>query len=130
MSGIFITFSRSVDLNLRSSFPLLILALTFFALSLAVSSSASRQPSSASWFQRNGNATESAIDFTINDLLLGSQDPIFWFLVPVFGLVSLGLCVVINYAALGLTWILCIPYNLLTARPAWAKHEDARSVIV
>lgn len=119
-----------MHLCLKSSLPLLIVALTFFALSLAVSSSAPLKPSSTGWFHWGGNATESAIDFTKNDLLLGSRDPIFWFLVPLFGLVSVGLCVVINYAALGITWILYIPYDLLTPRPAWAKHDDGRSVAV
>lgn len=122
------TFSESMHLCLKSSLPLLIIALTFFALSLAGSSSAPPKPPSAGWFHWGGNATESAIDFTKNDLLLGSRDPIFWFLVPLFGLVSTGVCVVINYMALGITWILYIPYDLLTARPAWAKHDDGRSV--
>lgn len=117
-------------LCLKSSLPLLILALTVFALSLAVSSSTQSKPPSASWLHWRGNATESAIDFTKNDLLLGSQDPIFWFLVPLFGLVSVGLCVVINYMVLGITWILCITYDLFTTRPAWAKHDDGRSVAV
>ena len=128
--GIFVTFSESMHLCLKSSLPLLIIALTFFALSLAVSNSASPKPPSAGWFHWRGNATESAIDFTKNDLLLGSQDPIFWFLVPLFGLVSAGLCVVINYTALGITWILYIPYDLFTSRPAWAKHDEGRSVAV
>lgn len=125
-TGIFVTFSESMHVCLKSSLPLLIIALTFFALSLAVSSSAPPKPPSAGWFHWRGNATESAIDFTKNDLLLGSQDPIFWFLVPLFGLVSAGLCVAINYTALGVTWILYISYDLLTTRPAWVKHDDGR----
>ena len=118
-----------MDLCLRSSLPLLLLALTIFAMSLAISTSASHQPAPTSWLNWRRNATESAIDFTKNDLLLGSQDAIFWFLVPLFGVVSAGLCVVINYVALSITWLLYIPYNLLTVRPAWAKHEDGKLVI-
>lgn len=97
-------------------------------MSLSVSGSAHPQPRSAGWLPWRGNASESAVDFTKNDLLLGSRDPIFWFLVPLFGLISAGLCVVINYTALGATRILCIPFDLLSARPAWVKHEDGRSV--
>lgn len=120
------TFSKSMHLCLRCSLPLLILVLSFLALSLAASSSSSPNPSSSGWFNWKSNATESAVDFTKNDLLLGSQDPIFWFLVPLFGLVSVGICVVINYVALGVTWLLSIPYGLLTARPSWHKIEEAK----
>lgn len=97
-------------------------------MSLAISNSAPVESRAPGFFHWRGNATESAIDFTKNDLLLGSQDPFFWFLVPLCGLVSAGLCVVMNYVALGVTWLFYIPYNLLTARPAWAKHEDGRFV--
>lgn len=122
----FITFSESIDLCLRSSLPLLLLALTFLATSLAMANSSPRGTNSGSPFVWGGNATESAIDFTKNDLLLGSQDPLFWFLLPLFGLVSTGFCVVLNYVALGVTWILYIPYYLLTARPGGAKYEEGR----
>lgn len=95
-------------------------------MGLTVSSAASPRPVSPGWLGEGGNATESAIDFTKNDLLLGSQDPIFWFLVPLFGLISVGICVGVNYATLGLTNLFYLPYNLLTARPAWMKVEDVR----
>ena len=117
-----------MDLCLRSSLPLLLLALTFLAMSLAASSSAPPQPNSTVFFHWQVNATESAVDFTKNDLLLGSQDPSFWFLVPLFGLVSAGFCVVLNYVALGATWLFYLPYNLLAAKPTWAKLEDGRFV--
>lgn len=91
-----------------------------------MSNSSSRGTNSASLFPWGGNATESAIDFTKNDLLLGSQDTLFWFLLPLFGLLSTGFCVILNYIALGATWILYVPYYLLTARPGGAKHEEGR----
>lgn len=125
-SGIFITFAESLDLCLRSSLPLLIVALTFFAISLTISSSAPAKPTSTGWFGWGGNATETVIDFTKNDLLLGSRDPIFWFLIPLFGLISIGACVSINYAALGLTNLFYLSYDFLTARPAWVRVEDVR----
>lgn len=96
---------------------------------MTISSAAPPSPASKGLFGLGGNATESAIDFTKNDLLLGSQDPIFWFLVPLFGLISVGVCVAINYATLGLTNIFYLPYNYLTARPAWVRVEDVRYVI-
>ena len=120
------TFAESLDLCLRSSIPILILALTFFAISLTISSTAPAKPASTGFFGWGVNATESAIDFTKNDLLLGSQDSIFWFLVPLFGLISVGACVGINYAALGLTSLFDLPYSYLTARPAWVRIEDVK----
>ena len=103
---------------------MLLLALTL--LGLTISSAAPPSPASTGWLGWGGNATESAIDFTKNDLLLGSQDPIFLLLVPLFGLMSVGICVGVNYAALGLTHIFYLPYNFLTARPAWVRVEDVR----
>lgn len=95
-------------------------------MGLTISSAAPPRPVSTGWLGEGVNATESAIDFTKNDLLLGSQDPIFWFLVPLFGLISVGICVGVNYATLGLTNLFYLPYNFLTARPAWVRVEDVR----
>ena len=122
----FITFAESLDLSLKSSFPVLILSLTFLAASLTISTTAPPKPASRGFLGWGGNATESITDFTQNDLLLGSRDPIFWFLVPLFGLMSVGVCVGVNYAALGLTNLFYLPYNYLTVRPAWVRVEDVR----
>jgi GPI inositol-deacylase len=104
-TGIFITFFESLDLCLRSSLPVLFSAMTLFSLSMANSSS-----SSGSMMPWGGNATETAIDYTKNDLLLGSSDPFFWYLVPLAGLIGAGACVLVNYAALGLIHILYLLY--------------------
>ena len=115
-----------MDLCLRKSLPLILLAMSFLAMSLSASSSAPSKPTSSGLFGWRGNATESAIDYTKNDLLLGSQDPFFWFLVPLFGLASAGICVVINYTALLVLHALCLLYSHVTARPAWLKNDDRR----
>lgn len=122
--GIFITFAESLDLCLKSSIPVLLLALTL--LGLTISSAALSRPSSTGWLGWGRNATESTIDFARNDLLLGSQDPIFLFLVPLFGLISVGICVGVNCASLALTNLFYLPYKYLTARPAWVRVEDVR----
>ena len=109
---------------LKTSLPVLLLALTL--LGLTISSAASPRTPSSGWLGSGGNATEYAIDFTRNDLLLGSQDPTFLFLVPLFGLISVGICVGVNYASLGLTTLFYLPYKFLTARPAWVRVEDVR----
>src|ERR1700723_365755 len=98
------SFSESLNQCLRSSLPVSFIALTFLAMSLArASQEPPRQP--GHWLTRSwsGNATEIIIDYTKNDLLLGSQDTFFWFLVPLFGVICIGICVAVNYLALGLT---------------------------
>ena len=123
-SGIFIPFAESLDLCLRSSLPLILLALSLLALSLAIHGAVPPEHASSGLFGWRGNATETPVDFTKNDLLLGSQDPIFWFLVPLFGLLSVGACVMVNYITLGVTHIFSLPYSYLTARPAWLRVEN------
>jgi hypothetical protein len=125
-SGYFMSFSESLDLCLRQSLPLVLLALTCLSVSLAQASSAPPQTTSSGFWGWGGNATESAVDFTKNDLLVGSQDPFFWFMVPLIGLVCVGACVIINYAALAFTHVFSILYGWLTARPAWLRNDDRR----
>jgi glycosylphosphatidylinositol deacylase len=125
-TGIFISFSESLDLCLRQSLPLVLLALTCLSVSLAQTSSQPPQPPSNAFWDWRGNGTENQIDFTKNDLLVGSQDPFFWFMVPLIGLVCVGVCVMINYAALGLTQGLSILYGWLSVKPAWLRNEDKR----
>ncbi|KAG0649288.1 GPI inositol-deacylase [Hyphodiscus hymeniophilus] len=125
-TGIFMSFSESLDLCLRQSLPLVLVALTCLSISFAQTSSSPRQPVSNGFWGWRGNATESQIDFTKNDLLVGSQDPFFWFMVPMIGLVCVGACVMINYAALAITQMLSILYGWLSIKPAWLRNDDRR----
>lgn len=120
-AGFFMTFSEAMDLCLRTSLPLLLLALIFLAMSLAMASSA---PPKHTLFHWRGNATETAIDYTKNDLLLGSQDPTFWFLVPLSGLLSAGICVLVNYAALSLTYFLSLLYSSFQSKIPWTQPPN------
>lgn len=120
------TFMEAMDLCLRTSLPLLFLALTFLGMSLAISSAATPIATSVGWFSWSTNATESAIDFTKNDLLLGSQDPVFWFLVPMCGLLSAGFCIMINYTALSVILLLQIPFQLLKGRVTGPRNDGSK----
>lgn len=124
ITGVFIPFAESLDLCLRTSLPMIMLALTFLALSLSIASTAPPESAHSIFSGWRGNATETPIDFTKNDLLLGSQDPIFWILVPLFCLISIGACVIVNYITLLLTYLFCLPFNYLTVRPSWLRVED------
>lgn len=115
-----------MDLCLRKSLPLLLLAMSFLAMSMGASNSVPSKPTSSGLFGWRGNATESSTDYTKNDLLLGSPDPFFWFLIPLFGLASAGICVIINYAALLVLHMLCFLYSLVTAKPSWLRNDDKR----
>ncbi|KIW25327.1 uncharacterized protein PV07_08514 [Cladophialophora immunda] len=115
-SGIFISFSESLDQSLRLPLPVLMLSMTFFATAFTTASSANIV--SSSYTQTNGTA----VDFTQNDLLLGSQDTFFWFLVPLAGLLSVGACVLVNYAVLGLLHFIVILSNFISQR--YLKADD------
>jgi hypothetical protein len=73
---------------------------------------------------RQSNATETAVDYAKNDLLIGLPDPFFWFLLPFFGTISVGLCIAINYAALTITHLFTLVYTKV--RTAAPKSDDGR----
>ncbi|PGH28732.1 GPI inositol-deacylase [[Emmonsia] crescens] len=128
-TGVFIPFSEALDLCLRFSLPVLFVILTFVATSLATSNSGMDNTEEVLTDWRL-NSTESVIDFTRNDLLLGSQDTFFWFLIPLFGLISIGLCVVVNYVVMALIYALSTIRRVLISRRGYIKHDDPRPVAI
>ena len=114
-----------MDLSLRRSLPMLLAALSLIAISLASVSDHAR-PATAGPLSWATNTNTTAMDFTKNDTLLGSQDPFFWFLIPLFGIVSAGVCALVNYAALTVIHVLYLFYSFLTAKPAWIRTDDRR----
>ena len=119
-TGTFITFSESLDQSLRKALPVLLLSMTFFATAF----SSSRYSDFA--VQGPSNGTETAVDYTQNDLLLGSQDSFFWFLVPLAGLISIGGCVILNYLALMIVYAFSTVHTLLTPKSGSAGSDDAK----
>ncbi|KAH8705927.1 putative GPI maturation protein [Talaromyces proteolyticus] len=120
-TGYFITFMESLNLCLRSSLPVLLGVLSLLASSLA---STRRLPPSDDPFNWRKNSTESVVDFTKYDLLLGAQDAFFWFLVPLFGLISIGLCVAINYVSLLILTLLSSAYGMLRTKTGYIRRDD------
>ncbi|KAB8234091.1 GPI inositol-deacylase [Aspergillus alliaceus] len=120
-TGYFITFAEGLDSALRSSLPILLLAMSLLASSLATST---KLPPTDDPFHWRTNSTESPIDFTKNDLLLGSQDAFFWFLVPVFGLISVGVCLMINYVTLALLFLLTTIYGFLRSKSGYIRRDE------
>ncbi|KAF2479566.1 PGAP1-like protein-domain-containing protein [Neohortaea acidophila] len=118
-TGVFMSFSHSMDQCLRTSLPTIFTALTFLGVAF---SKASKGPWTANWLNSATSSTaEHAIDFTTNDLLLGNSDPFFWFLVPLFGLISVGICIAVNYIALTLLHLFAIAYSLIHR---WTSRSD------
>ena len=123
-TGVFVSFSEGLDMCLRQSIPLMLAALTMLSLSTANSA----QTGNASfWHWRNSTTT--AIDFHQNDLLVGTQDPFFWFLIPLIGVVCIGVCTMMNYFTLAVTQILSMAVSLLSFRPGWIRNDDRRKTM-
>lgn len=125
MLGIFISFSESLNQCLYRSIPAVFLAFSGVALFLTGPAQSLVTESSKNWPPpRQSNATESLADYTKNDLLIGNPDPFFWFLLPFFGIISIGLCIAINYAALAITHLFTLIYTKLRAPPQ--KNDSNR----
>ncbi|KAJ5760029.1 hypothetical protein N7520_007185 [Penicillium odoratum] len=120
-TGYFIPFNDGLDKALRSSLPLLLVAMSLLASSLATSKAL---PQSDDPFHWRTNSTETPVDFTKNDLLLGSQDAFFWFLVPIFGVMSVGVCLLVNYVALFLVNIFSLMYGAVNSKSGYIRRED------
>ena len=117
-TGVFMTFSQSMDQCLRTSLPTIFTALTFLCVAL---SKAARGPWARNWLSTASGSEDNPIDFTSNDLLLGTADPFFWFLVPLFGLISVGICIAVNYAVLIVTSIFAFIYAQVQT---WTSRTD------
>jgi len=120
-SGAFISFSESLDQSLRLPLPILLLSMTFFATAFTTASSTNI--GATHYLHNNGTA----INFAQNDLLLGSQDTFFWFLVPLAGLLSIGACVLLNYLVLGLLHFLVLISSLVSQR--YVKVDDSEKAV-
>ncbi|TGJ80396.1 hypothetical protein E0Z10_g8368 [Xylaria hypoxylon] len=104
-TGTFISFSESLGNCLRRSLPMLLLSMTFLSLSIGQSGSMDHGAILPWW------SSTSTMDFAQNGLLVGTTDPFFWFLIPMIGIVCVGVCVVLHYIALALISLLSILYG-------------------
>lgn len=124
-TGIFMSFSEGMDQCIRTSLPVLFMALTFLSLSFA---KASHSMLGEELLGHQQNATESPKSFTKNELLLGSHDPFFWFLIPLFGLICVGVCIAANYVVLALTQIFTVIYSRI--RSVTLRNDEGRLVLI
>jgi glycosylphosphatidylinositol deacylase len=121
VTGIFISFAQGLNECICSSIPLALTALTFLSIALA---SAQYQASKRATSDGMAGKIGSLFDKANNELLLGSEDPFFWFLVPLFGLMVTTICVAVNYVVLLLVYLFASMYAL--ARSTALQNESGR----
>lgn len=112
-TGEFVSFSASLDLSLRQSIPLLLMSMALLSMSLGGAGSRGRWPLVIG----SNSLGRASVDLHRNDLLIGTDDPFFWFLVPLIGIVCIGVCVAVHYVTLGLTYALAGLYSLVGTTP-------------
>lgn len=108
------SFNEGLELVISQSFPVILAAFSILAIYFAVTNSldsAGRLHSPLSRGDDKSITTQT--DYAKNDLLIGLQDVFFWFLAPLFALVSVGTCVVINYGTLIVLHVLTGLYTVI-----------------
>jgi len=132
-TAVFMSFAEAMNQCLRREIPALIIALILPTLYLSNKASLRAESQQSTWADHHrGNATESLSDYTLNNLLLGSPDPFFWFLMPMFGIISTGLCIAINYFVLAVTYLLAFPVSylrLLSKTPSFTITSTRQRIV-
>ena len=118
-TGIFISFSEGLEQSIRLALPVLFLSMTFFATAFSTAGSIAQESGLTTM---NGTS----VNYASNDLLLGSQDSFFWFLVPLAGLISIGVCAILNYLVLAIIYVLCFIIKLFAM--SQQKQEDGKKL--
>lgn len=116
-TGIFMSFTESMEECVKSSIPLTLIALTLLSVLLAGAHNQLFGPTVAELSAR----TTDQVDDGNYELLLGTQDTFFWFLVPLFGLMCVAICVVVNYVVLTLFSIFALVYSIF---PSISRIND------
>lgn len=114
-SGVFIPFAEGLDLCLRGWFPAVLLLLTTMSVQ---GWGRSRAPGATSGMHATG-----AINFYQNDSFTGTTDPFFWFLTPMIGIVSAGVCVAFHYTTLLVTLSIVFVCGIFTKRTTAAEEK-------
>ncbi|KAI1357856.1 PGAP1-like protein-domain-containing protein [Xylaria arbuscula] len=108
-TGTFISFPESLGNCLQRSLPMLLLSMTFLSLSIGQSGTMDHRALWSWW------SSTSSPDLAQNSLLVGTTDPFFWFLIPMIGIVCVGVCVIFNYMVLVLVSLLSTVYGWVFA---------------
>jgi glycosylphosphatidylinositol deacylase len=123
-TGIFMSFAEGLNACVQTSLPFALVALTFLSVSLAKSRKTSREGNPHKSLNVLSDGLTQQFGYTDHQLLLGSEDPFFWFLVPLFGLMCVAICVAVNYAALFITYVFATLYSVFT--PSAVQDDDVK----
>lgn len=108
--GRFMSFNEGLDIMITQTLPITLVVFSTLAAYFAIVNAVPSSPMSQN-HKSKGETTKA--DYARNDLLIGLQDPFFWFLAPLFALVSLGVVVVVNYMVLIVLRVLMGYYTIL-----------------
>lgn len=116
-TGLFMSFAQAINQQLFTFFRSLLLYMLFLFVWSSI------------WHRSGERADDADVDYaefskSKHELFLGLFDIFFWFLVPLFGLMSLAICVAVNYVILILEYLLAFPYSLVR-RFSRRDHEEA-----
>lgn len=123
-TGVFISFAESLNECVWSSLPFSFAALTFLSISLTGTRYHSLELTRRDPLNATPANVTPAFDHTNHELLLGSEDPFFCFLVPLFGLMCVAICVVVNYVTLAIVFLFTMLYSLFSSSAA--RHQEDR----
>lgn len=114
-----------MELLITKTLPFVLVTLSFLAISLSFAKSEQENgiPSPFSWQKSSADQSSATMEFDKNDLLVGLSDPFFWFLAPLFALLAVGVCVVLNYALMIILYTLTFIYSMFSRWPNWISNE-------
>ncbi|PHH55263.1 GPI inositol-deacylase [Ceratocystis fimbriata CBS 114723] len=127
-TGEFVTFLQALDMCFRSRLPWL-LATCFGLLWLfhGDEAPAIMSSDSSAWQSHNGTLAPMLSSNRI-DLLIGTSDLFFWYLIPLIGVICIGVCVALHYVTLLLTRLLNLAYmRVVTTLPLFPTEVPPRS---
>jgi glycosylphosphatidylinositol deacylase len=110
---------------ITKTLPFVLITLSFLAISLSFAKSEQENgiPSPFSWQKSSPEQSSATMEFDKNDLLVGLSDPFFWFLAPLFALLAVGVCVVLNYVLMIILHTLAFIYSMFSRWPNWVSNE-------
>ncbi|RDA85600.1 hypothetical protein CP532_0902 [Ophiocordyceps camponoti-leonardi (nom. inval.)] len=121
-TGVFLSYSESLDLSLRRSVPLLLLCLTLLPSSVGLSSIVGM------FWKRQGSAQLAAgSSFHRNDLLIGTEDLLFCLLIPLIGIVSVGVCMMLHCVMVCFTRALSLLLGLFHGASQFELRQPSSS---
>jgi hypothetical protein len=114
-----------MDLFVSKSLPFVLVSLSCMAVSLSFANSESNNSAFSPLDKRSDDhpSTASHMQFAKNDMLVGLQDPFFWFLAPLSALIAVGIVVVLNYLIMIILNIGVAIYSVFDRFSSRSNHE-------